>query len=388
MGNFYSQENTTPSFVAKSEYDTYVSTTPRVLDLNTVLADVTLTQKLLTALANDSQKRFVGPQGVKGDTGLQGIKGDTGLQGIKGDTGSQGIKGDTGSQGIKGDTGLQGPAGVKGDTGLQGPAGPAGVKGDTGSQGIKGDTGLQGIKGDTGLQGQVGPTGPAGATQDLSLYVRMNMRNVAFNSTQYVNSDVLNGAYNQFTITNELGQNTNQGTYLEATAIGAGQGGRNLYLNPRYGGNVYVKYQASDNLPNSELAVKGDINSSGNLIGNGIKIGANNSKICRASLTFNAYNGGTTNSNLTTPSSNGLSISRVNTAMFQINFTGDKPPDTSYIVTSFGIYNQPPTSGANMYGSCYNKTTNGFNLLISTRNNDNTEMSSNGTGFMDICVFW
>lgn len=43
MGNFYSQNNTTPSFVSKTEYDNYVNTTPKVLDLNTVLADVTLT---------------------------------------------------------------------------------------------------------------------------------------------------------------------------------------------------------------------------------------------------------------------------------------------------------------------------------------------------------
>jgi hypothetical protein len=45
-------------------------------------------------------------------------------------------------------------------------------------------------------------------------------------------------------------------------------------------------------------------------------------------------------------------------------------------------------SGANMYGLSYNKTTNGFNLLISTRNTDNIEMKSDGTGFMDVCVFW
>jgi len=337
MGNFYSQSNTTPSFVSKSEYDTYVSTTPRVLDLNTVLADPILTEKLLTALANDSQKRFVGNQGP---------------------TGSSGPAGSTGS------TGPTGPTGPKGDTGSTGPTGPTGPKGDT------------------------GPQGPEGSSQDLSAYIRMNMYKPIFDSTQYVNSKVENGAYNQFTITNELNQSTNQGTYLEATAIGTGQGGRNLYLNPRYGGNVYVKYQASDNLPNSELAVKGDINASGNLIGKGIKIGTNNSKICRASLTFNAYDGGTPNPILTTISSNGLSISRVNTANFQINFTGDKPPDTNYIVTSFGIYNQPPGSGANMYGSSYNKTTNGFNLLISTRNTDNIEMKPDGTGFMDVCVFW
>jgi hypothetical protein len=108
MGNFYSTSNTTPQYVNKSDFDSYVSSTPKVLDLNIVLSDTTLTQKLLTVLASDSQKRFVGPQGSQGPTGPQGTKGDIGLQGIKGDTGLQGIKGDTGLQGIKGDTGTAG----------------------------------------------------------------------------------------------------------------------------------------------------------------------------------------------------------------------------------------------------------------------------------------
>jgi hypothetical protein len=326
MGNFYSQENTTPSFVAKSEYDTYVSTTPRVLDLNTVLDNPTLTQKLLTALANDSQKRFVGNQGPAGSTGP------------KGDTGQQGVKGDTGPQG------------------------------------------LQGAKGDTGT------------TPDLSIYAKSN-QDARFNNLYYnsqLNLTTTDGT--QFI------NNRDKDDFAILTTKAGVSGGSHLNINPVFGGNVRIGYNPNDywpgadpkdtNVPSSRLAVKGDINASGNLIGNGIKIGTNNSKICRASLTFNAYNGGTTNSNLTTLSSNGLSISRVNTAIFQINFTGDKPSDTNYIVTSFGIYNQPPWSGANMYGSSYNKTTNGFNLLISTRNTDNTEMKSDGTGFMDVCVFW
>ena len=399
MGNFYSQSNTSPSFVSKSEYDTYVSTTPRVLDLNTVLADPTLTQKLLTALASDS--RFIGPQGIQGQIGSQGSKGDTGpqgLQGSKGDTGPtglQGAKGDTGPQGTKGDTGPQGLQGVKGDTGPQGLQGLQGTKGDTGPQGLQGLQGLQGTKGDTG------PTGPQGPSIDPNQ--SYSFKGIYTTKGNPSNNDPWSKIFfqNRETLQNNINRDLylaiDQDDYVIMTTKSSSNS--NLNINPVFGGNVRIGYDPNDfwnfrggqkdtTVPSSKLAVKGDISASGNLIGNGIKIGTNNSKICRASLTFNAYNGGTTNSNLTTLSSNGLSISRVNTAIFQINFTGDKPSDTNYIVTSFGIFNQPPMSGANMYGSSYNKTTNGFNLLISTRNKDNTEMDPNGTGFMDVCVFW
>ena len=372
MGNFYSQSNTSPSFVSKSEYDTYVSTTSRVLDLNTVLADPTLTQKLLTALASDS--RFIGPQGIQGQVGLQGVKGDTGPQGI---------------QGVKGDTGPQGLQGAKGDTGPQGLQGATGDTGPTGLQGAKWDTWPQGLQ------------GPSGTTQDLSIYTKLSQLNNLNPTIFSINSNTSypDGGGVQRTPNLSFFSNSVTGRDFVIANVTDGISGGDISINPRWGGNVKIGYDPyglnvgpgyskDTNVPSSRLAVQGDINASENLIGNGIKIGTNNSKICRASLTFNAYNGGTTNSNLTTLSSNGLSISRVNTAIFQINFTGDKPSDTNYIVTSFGIYNQPPMSGANMYGSYYNKTTNGFNLLISTRNTDNTEMKSDGTGFMDVCVFW
>ena len=123
-----------------------------VLNLEQVLADPVLTEKLMKVLVNDSQNRFKGPkgdQGLKGDTGSQGAKGDTGTPGAKGDTGSPGAKGDKGDKGDKGETGtfsleqIVGSAlapevkssffetiskdtrfkGPKGDTGAVGPAG-------------------------------------------------------------------------------------------------------------------------------------------------------------------------------------------------------------------------------------------------------------------------
>ena len=76
MGNLYSGTNTTSisdNFLSKNDFNSYTSTAPKVLDLNTVLADSTLTKKLLDALSGDS--RFKGPQGI------QGIQGNVGPQG-------------------------------------------------------------------------------------------------------------------------------------------------------------------------------------------------------------------------------------------------------------------------------------------------------------------
>jgi hypothetical protein len=61
-----------------------------VLNLEQVLSDPVLTEKLMKVLVNDSQNRFKGP---KGDTGAKGDKGD------KGDKGAAGDKGDKGDSG-------------------------------------------------------------------------------------------------------------------------------------------------------------------------------------------------------------------------------------------------------------------------------------------------
>lgn len=73
MGNLYSDTNTAPisdKFLTKTEFNSYKSSVPIVLDLNTVLADTTLTKKLLDVLSSDD--RF------KGSQGIQGVKGDIG----------------------------------------------------------------------------------------------------------------------------------------------------------------------------------------------------------------------------------------------------------------------------------------------------------------------
>lgn len=58
---------------------------------------------------------FIGPPGIKGDTGLPGQKGDTGLQGERGEHGPRGEAGKDGidgKDGAKGDKGHQGLPGI------------------------------------------------------------------------------------------------------------------------------------------------------------------------------------------------------------------------------------------------------------------------------------
>ena len=156
-----------------------------VFNLEQVLADPVLTEKLMKVLVNDSQNRFKGQKGDKGD------KGDTGLAGAKGD------KGDTGAAGTKGDKGDTGAAGAKGDKGDTGAAGTKGDKGDTGTFSLQQIVGsalapevrsnfFDTIATDTrfkGPVGQVGPTGPPGNIENIDNAVTALLRNSTFTNS-------------------------------------------------------------------------------------------------------------------------------------------------------------------------------------------------------------
>jgi len=98
---------------------------------------------------------ILGPQGPTGPTGPMGA------------TGSPGMIGPEGMTGMEGDIGNPGPTGIEypGNTGDIGYIGPD--TGDTGAMGLMGPTGWRGWMGDTGRMGptgEMGPTGPAGPT--------------------------------------------------------------------------------------------------------------------------------------------------------------------------------------------------------------------------------
>ena len=248
MGNFYSQSNTIPSFVSKKEYDNYVNTTPKVLDLNTVLADPTLTQNLLTALASDSQKRFVGPQGPQG---IQGPRGDTGQAGQNLDLNT-----------VLADATLT----QKLLTALA-------------SDSQKRFVGPQGIQ------------GPAGQTQDLSAYLKSSDPYISGTTT--IKGPTTSYGYPALEIfsndgTRDMTAGIDNYSFVIQNSV-PGKGGKDILFNPIWGGNVKIGYDPfgivtwtengilktskDANIPNAKLAVKGDINASGNLIGNGLNIG-------------------------------------------------------------------------------------------------------------------
>lgn len=205
----------------------------------------------------------MGQTGSKGDKGPQGLKGDTGPKGQDGvltldslnvtqfDRLLKSILDDSRSKGPKGDTGQQG---VKGDTG------PQGVKGDTGIQGI------QGIKGDKGDKGDTGSQGTTGVFDTTKPYT--------FTQPQNFGDINVSGTYKTTTSRGtELNLRPDTDDYAVLTTKAGVPGGSHFNINPVFGGNVRIGYNPNEflgaqsgtkdtNVPNTKLAVKGDINAS------------------------------------------------------------------------------------------------------------------------------
>jgi len=95
-----------------------------VLNLEQVLSDPVLTEKLMKVLVNDSQNRFKGSKGDKGETGAKGDKGDKGPSGESILNLASILSNQTDKTNLlklfKEDTSFVGPIGPKGDTGPSG----------------------------------------------------------------------------------------------------------------------------------------------------------------------------------------------------------------------------------------------------------------------------
>ena len=172
----------------------------------------------------------------------------TGQQGLQGPQGPQGPQG---QQGPKGDTGLKGQDGVLSLDSLNATQFDRLLKAileDSRSKGPKGDTGSVGPKGDTGLQGPKGDIDTTSSEKGSQLIIR--------------------------------GDNYDWGILSTRPGV---DGGSSINFNPVFGGNVRIGYNPNDfwpganpkdiNVPNSKLAVKGDIYSDNTSISKNINIG-------------------------------------------------------------------------------------------------------------------
>ena len=101
-------------------------------ELNAVLTDEKLKERLQSEVVDTYLKSI---------EGIQGIQGPAGPQGDQGSRGSPGVAGPQGSQGPTGSAGSQGPQGPKGDRGIQGSKGDKGDTGPSGSDGVDGTLG-------------------------------------------------------------------------------------------------------------------------------------------------------------------------------------------------------------------------------------------------------
>ena len=347
-----------------------------VFNLDQVLADPVLSEKLLKKLVNDSQNRFKGPQGLQGDTG------PTGPTGPKGDSGtfqlsqivSSGFDAsvrqnlldtmakDTQNR-FRGPAGTQGPQGPMGDINnldgvanklLDSPTFTNAISGglvkksdyDTLSTNfndlkndvtnnylrsgssdaswwnnqLKGNFGLYNdvkndntkasayvwnnffTKGETNTElSKYQEKGDYALKSDLNIYAKasqlsdlnnLNPSNFSVNGTKTYPDD--GGVQQRPNLSIFSNESTNRDFVIANVTNNIGGG--DIAFNPRWGGNVKIGYdpygldgnQFKDtNVPNSKLAVKGnisssfknenekgDISASGSLISNALKIGS------------------------------------------------------------------------------------------------------------------
>lgn len=160
-------------------------------------------------------------KGDKGSCGKRGHRGKVGCpgpQGIPGTAVEKGDKGDTGPEGPMGQTGQEGPEGPMGPQGQVGPVGPTGLTGDKGetgnqgSQGPQGPQGLQGPQGPQGLQGPQGIQGEQGGISEYAYYYNNVLLNIPQNNLILFNNPVKNTL--GITYTNGVIKLVNKGTYL------------------------------------------------------------------------------------------------------------------------------------------------------------------------------